>query len=162
MAVGRLVVWTTAVAGARLAPAHRCSVMAGRARPLASEPPDDVPRIAPKGPTGPDVPPQLARSRALVNEGLEGLPSRAGALLQLGATFWLGLPVLFAVPVVVLAVALLYANLGTRFIHGGRPAGMAPSIVRIQDVEEADEGLASSRVPFERVSETVVTMPPSR
>lgn len=74
----------------------------------------------------PDVPPQLARSRALVNEGLEGFPNRVGQLLFLGSTFWLGIPALIVFVLSLGASATLYSQLGDRFVHGGTPAGRRP------------------------------------
>eukprot|EP00303_Exanthemachrysis_gayraliae_P007232 CAMPEP_0205998660 /NCGR_PEP_ID=MMETSP1464-20131121/368_1 /ASSEMBLY_ACC=CAM_ASM_001124 /TAXON_ID=119497 /ORGANISM="Exanthemachrysis gayraliae, Strain RCC1523" /LENGTH=130 /DNA_ID=CAMNT_0053371811 /DNA_START=20 /DNA_END=412 /DNA_ORIENTATION=+ len=84
---------------------------------------DEVPQLASTPRPAPEpVPPQLARSRALASEGLEGLPARASQLLQLGATFWLGLPALAAIIASLALVGSLYATLGDRFIHAGTPA----------------------------------------
>ena len=79
---------------------------------------------------------QLERTRKLQAEGLEGLLPRAGQLLALGSTFWLGLfPVVLVVGG---ACVLLYQNTGEFFIHRG---GAAPppyvSPYRILDEESA-------------------------
>lgn len=110
-----------------------------RASPTLSTPPlddddddgDETNRATPRT-TGssrtPDVPPQLARSRALVNEGLDGFPNRVAALLYLGSTFWLGVPALIALLVSFGGAATLYAQLGERFVHGGTPAARRPRV----------------------------------
>lgn len=93
-------------------------------RPDEDEDFDSTPRIGgASARQQPDVPPQLARSRALVNEGLEGFPRRAAELLYLGSTFWLGWPALIVFSLSLAASVGLYASLGDRFVHGGTPAG---------------------------------------
>lgn len=96
--------------------------------PPRDGPDDTMPRTQSSWGAAPDVPPQLARSRALASEGLEGLPKRASQLLILGATFWLGLPALVALLVSLGVSASLYSSLGERFIHGGTPAGRRGSL----------------------------------
>ena len=72
---------------------------------------------------------QLERTRKLQAEGLEGLLPRAGQLLALGSTFWLGLfPVVLVVGG---ACVLLYQNTGEFFIHRG---GAAPPPKRARPV----------------------------
>ncbi|KAJ1627831.1 hypothetical protein T492DRAFT_1022092 [Pavlovales sp. CCMP2436] len=111
----------------------RPSALRSPAHPtMSSTPPDEddadeennsLPRMTPAPRLVPDVPPQLARSRALANEGLDGFPNKVKDLLILGGTFWLGIPALVALLVSVGGSAALYGNLGDRFIHGGTPAG---------------------------------------
>ncbi|KAK9822666.1 hypothetical protein WJX81_006478 [Elliptochloris bilobata] len=66
----------------------------------------------------PLTPPQLAKSRALACEGLEGLLPRAQELVKLGGSFFLGFGPLILL--LVLLSAGTYAVLGNSFIHGGR------------------------------------------
>ena len=54
-----------------------------------------------------DVPPQLQKSRELNSEGLEGLPGRAWALIQLGGGFFLAFGPFFIG--VVLAFVAIYS-----------------------------------------------------
>lgn len=108
----------------------------------------------------PEVPPQLARSRALVNEGLDGFPNRVAQLLFLGSTFWLGIPALIVFVLSLGASATLYSQLGPRFVHGGTPAGRRPGFAAqqlappgtTQQREALDAGAWApdeSRVPFD-------------
>lgn len=96
-----------------------------------------------------DVPPQLARSRALASEGLEGLPSRASQLLQLGATFWIGPVAALVFAVSLAAFAALYLSLGDRFLHGGRPAGRAPAGLYTDASEQPWNVGEQGREPFD-------------
>jgi hypothetical protein len=78
-------------------------------------------------PDAPLPPPQLAASRALVNEGLSGLIPRARALLTLGFSFsaaFAGLAALAAG-----AFALLAVSFGPAFVHGGSPDAGPPPYV---------------------------------
>jgi hypothetical protein len=109
-----------------------------------------TPRMAGSFRPMPDVPPQLARSRALVNEGLEGFPNRVAQLLFLGSTFWLGIPALIVLLVSLGASAALYSQLGDRFVHGGTPAGRRPGFAA-QDPSALDPSAWApdeSRIPF--------------
>jgi hypothetical protein len=118
---------------------------------------DDVnstPRIGRSQRPVPDVPPQLARSRALANEGLDGFPNRVGQLLYLGATFWVGLPAVLAVLVSLGASLALYSNLGDRFIHGGAPSGLRrvqpdAESVHAQDASDSGGWAPSERIPLD-------------
>lgn len=74
-----------------------------------------------------DTPPQLARSRALNSEGLEGFIPRASELLKLGLSFWLAfLPFIL---VIALATGGIYAVFGDTFVHGGTPASGPPPYI---------------------------------
>mmetsp|Transcript_15824 Transcript_15824/g.34307 ORF Transcript_15824/g.34307 Transcript_15824/m.34307 type:complete len:216 (+) Transcript_15824:159-806(+) len=64
---------------------------------------------------------QLARSRALQSEGLEGFPARAAELLKLGTSFFLSFGPL--VGVTIAAVVGTYLIFGSDFVHGGSARG---------------------------------------
>eukprot|EP00976_Prorocentrum_cordatum_P078220 1183014-Prorocentrum_minimum.AAC.2 len=64
---------------------------------------------------------QLARSRALQSEGLEGFPARAAELLKLGSSFFLAFAPL--VGVTVATVLVTYLIFGSDFVHGGSARG---------------------------------------
>lgn len=66
---------------------------------------------------------QLARSRALQSEGLEGLIPRARALLTLGTTFFLSFGPLIAA--VIVFTGGIFVFFGDAFVHGGRPGDRA-------------------------------------
>ena len=69
---------------------------------------------------------QLARSRALQSEGLEGFPARATELLKTGFAVFLGFgPFVAAISVVFCVTYFLF---GSDFIHGGEGYG-APAFV---------------------------------
>ncbi|KAL4435868.1 hypothetical protein ABPG77_000630 [Micractinium sp. CCAP 211/92] len=71
-----------------------------------------------------EVPPQLAKSRALNSEGLEGFLPRAWELLKLGGSFFLAFaPFILAVS---LAFAAIYFVFGDAFVHGGSPTASPP------------------------------------
>lgn len=71
-----------------------------------------------------EVPPQLAKSRALNSEGLEGFLPRAWELLKLGGSFFLAFaPFIIAVA---LAFSAIYFVFGDAFVHGGSPAAGPP------------------------------------
>lgn len=71
-----------------------------------------------------EVPPQLAKSRALNSEGLEGFLPRAWELLKLGGSFFLAFaPFILAVS---LAFSAIYFVFGDAFVHGGSPAAGPP------------------------------------
>lgn len=74
-----------------------------------------------------DVPPQLARSRALQSEGLEGLIPRGSELLKLGLSFFLAfIPFIL---VISLAFGGIYAVFGDSFVHGGAPSSGPPPYI---------------------------------
>ena len=86
------------------------------------------PRFAPNpsAPRRADESDQLARSRALQSEGLEGFPARATELLKTGFAVFLGFgPFVAAISVVFCATYFLF---GSDFIHGGEGYG-APAFV---------------------------------
>jgi len=69
---------------------------------------------------------QLARSRALQGEGLEGLPGRASELLKLGFTSFIGFsPFITAISIL---FCLTYFLFGSDFIHNGDGYG-SPAFV---------------------------------
>jgi hypothetical protein len=69
---------------------------------------------------------QLARSRALQGEGLEGLPGRASELLKLGFTSFIGFsPFITAISIL---FCLTYLLFGSDFIHNGDGYG-SPAFV---------------------------------
>ncbi|KAL4458760.1 hypothetical protein ABPG75_013625 [Micractinium tetrahymenae] len=71
-----------------------------------------------------EVPPQLAKSRALNSEGLEGFLPRAWELLKLGGSFFLAFsPFILAVS---LTFGAIYFVFGDAFVHGGSPAAGPP------------------------------------
>lgn len=74
-----------------------------------------------------EVPPQLARSRALNSEGLEGFLPRASELLKLGLTFFLAF--LPFIAVVSLGFFAIYGVFGDSFVHGGTPAMGPPPYI---------------------------------
>jgi len=87
---------------------------------------------------------QLARSRALQSEGLEGLIPRASQLVALGGSFFLAFgPFIVAVLAVTGGVYLYW---GDTFIHGGRPGAGMPSYIDPQDL--LDEPTYDPMVPL--------------
>lgn len=90
----------------------------------ATKPPRFAPN--PSAPRRADESDQLARSRALQSEGLEGFPARATELLKTGFAVFLGFgPFVAAISVVFCATYFLF---GSDFIHGGEGYG-APAFV---------------------------------
>ena len=92
---------------------------------------------------------QLERTRELQSEGIEGLPGRAGPLLRLGSTFFLGFAPLIAV--VVGGFALLFQLYGDDFVHVGvnTADGGMTTVTRIDPyVLLAEESADGPRVPF--------------
>eukprot|EP00238_Polyblepharides_amylifera_P007567 CAMPEP_0196592684 /NCGR_PEP_ID=MMETSP1081-20130531/73487_1 /TAXON_ID=36882 /ORGANISM="Pyramimonas amylifera, Strain CCMP720" /LENGTH=205 /DNA_ID=CAMNT_0041916445 /DNA_START=160 /DNA_END=777 /DNA_ORIENTATION=- len=69
---------------------------------------------------------QLAKSRLLNAEGIEGLPTRAGELLKLGSSFFLGFGPL--VLLTIAAVVATYVAFGDDFIHQGSAIGPPPYV----------------------------------
>ena len=92
---------------------------------------------------------QLERTRQMQAEGLEGLPGRAGPLLRLGSTFFLGFAPLIAV--VVGGFALLFQLYGDDFVHMGASTadGGVATAPRIDPYALlAEESADGPRVPF--------------
>lgn len=80
-----------------------------------------APSFAPDATQPSNADDQLARSRALQSEGLEGFPARAAELLKLGSSFFLSFAPL--VGATVGAVLVTYLIFGSDFVHGGSARG---------------------------------------
>lgn len=93
---------------------------------------------------------QLARSRAMQGEGLEGFPARAEQLVKLGFATFLGFgPFIAAISVVFCVTYLLF---GSDFIHSGEGYAGSPAFVPAEVL--LAEPTVDATVPFSRFDAT--------